>query len=94
VIYLHGLRPADWKNHEQTEINAAADREGFFAVYPEALEHRWVYDGLPDEPTRTQGTVVDDVGFISKLIDDLVDRKIASSERRPAMVAWHGNGAM
>ena len=32
VIYLHGLRPAYWKNHEQTEINAAADREGFVAV--------------------------------------------------------------
>ena len=30
---------------------------------------------------RTQGTVVDDVGFISKLIDDLVDRKIADPAR-------------
>jgi polyhydroxybutyrate depolymerase len=81
VIYLHGLRPPGWKNHERTEINAAADREGFVVVYPAALERRWVYTGIVDEPARTQGMVVDDVGFVSKLIDDLVERKIADPAR-------------
>jgi polyhydroxybutyrate depolymerase len=81
VIYLHGLRPADWKNHTQAEIDALADREGFVAVYPEAIEYRWNYAGVPDGATQVQGNAVDDVGFISKLLDDLIERKIADPTR-------------
>jgi polyhydroxybutyrate depolymerase len=81
VIYLHGLRPADWKNHTQAEIDTAADREDFVAVYPEAVDHRWNYTGAPEEPVQTQGTAVDDIGFISKLIDELVGRKVADPAR-------------
>lgn len=81
VIYLHGLRPADWKNHTQSEIDAAADREGFVAVYPEAVEHRWNYAGPPDGTTQAHGKAVDDVGFISILLDELVGRKIADPTR-------------
>jgi polyhydroxybutyrate depolymerase len=81
VIYLHGLRPADWKNHTRSEMDAAADREGFVAAYPEALERRWNYTGTPDGPVRVQGNVVDDVGFIAKLIDELVSRRIADPAR-------------
>jgi polyhydroxybutyrate depolymerase len=81
VVYLHGLRPPGWKNHTQTETDTAADREGFVAVYPEALERRWNYAGQVDEPGRIQGNVVDDVGFIGKLIDGLVSRKIADPAR-------------
>jgi polyhydroxybutyrate depolymerase len=81
VVYLHGLRPADWKNHTHSEIDAAADREGFVAAYPAALERRWNLTGQFDEPVRIQGNVVDDVGFIGKLMDELVGRKIADPAR-------------
>jgi poly(3-hydroxybutyrate) depolymerase len=39
VIYLHGLRPASWKNRTQPKIDTAADRGDFVAVYPEAVGH-------------------------------------------------------
>jgi polyhydroxybutyrate depolymerase len=81
VMWLHGLRPPGWKNHTLAEVDAAADREGFVVVYPEALDRRWNYPGQPDEPVRIQGIVVDDVGFIRQLIDELVSRKIADPER-------------
>jgi polyhydroxybutyrate depolymerase len=81
VIYLHGLRPADWKNHTQVEIDTAADREGFVAVYPEAIGHRWSYSGVPDEAVQVHGKAADDVGFISNLLDELVGRKIADPTR-------------
>lgn len=77
VIYLHGLRPADWKNHTKEEIDTAADRWGFVAVYPEAVDRRWNYTGSPGEPVQAQGKAVADIGFISKLIDELVGRKVA-----------------
>src|SRR5262249_5186940 len=81
VIVLHGSRPADWKNHTQAPIDAAADRGNFVAVYPEAVERRWNYAGPPEEPIQGQGNALDDVGFISKLVDELVGRKIADPAR-------------
>jgi polyhydroxybutyrate depolymerase len=81
VIYLHGLRPAGWKNHTQAEIDTAADRGDFVAVYPEAVDHRWNYAGPTEEPIQMRGKAVDDIGFISKLIDELVGRKLADPAR-------------
>jgi polyhydroxybutyrate depolymerase len=63
------------------EIDTAADREGFVAVYPEAIGHRWSYSGVPDEAVQVHGKAADDVGFISNLLDELVGRKIADPTR-------------
>jgi polyhydroxybutyrate depolymerase len=81
VIYLHGTRPAGWKNHTLAAIDTAADRGDFVAVYPEAVDQRWNYTGPLTGPIQIQGKDVDDLGFISKLIDDLVERKIADPAR-------------
>jgi polyhydroxybutyrate depolymerase len=81
VIYLHGLRPAVWQNHTQAAFDAAADREGFVMVYPEALEHRWSYLGQVSPPVKAGEQVADDVGFIGKLIDRLVAQKVADAKR-------------
>jgi polyhydroxybutyrate depolymerase len=81
LIYLHGLRPEGWKNHTREEIDAAADREGFVAVYPEAIERRWNYAGQPDQPSKIGNSAVDDVGFVGALIDELIRRKVADPAR-------------
>src|SRR5262249_10336895 len=81
LIYLHGLRPADWQNHPWAEIDAAADREGFVAVYPAALRGRWNFSGQRDERMKAGDADADDIGFIGKLIDDLVGRQIADPKR-------------
>jgi polyhydroxybutyrate depolymerase len=81
LVYLHGSRPAGWRNHTRAEIDAAADREGFVVVYPEALERRWNYLGQFDGRVQMQGQPVDDVGYIAKLIDEVIGRKIADPAR-------------
>jgi polyhydroxybutyrate depolymerase len=90
VIYLHGLRPAGWKNRTQPEIDTAADRGDFVAVYPEAVDHRWNYANSTEQSIQMQGKVVDDIGFISKLIDELVDRKLADPARIYVLGASRG----
>jgi len=52
LVYLHGLRPADWQNHPWAEIDTVADREGFVAVYPAALQGRWNFSGQRDEKMK------------------------------------------
>jgi polyhydroxybutyrate depolymerase len=93
VIYLHGLRPVGWQNHPQPEFDAAADREGFVVVYPEAVEHRWSYTGQLSEPVKLGDQVVDDVGFVAGLIDQLAERKIAD-ERRVYVIGESRGGLM
>lgn len=81
LVYLHGLRPADWQNRPWAEIDAAADREGFVAIYPAALQGRWNFSGQRDEKTKAGDLDADDLGFIGKLIDDLIARQIADPKR-------------
>jgi polyhydroxybutyrate depolymerase len=95
LVYLHGRRPAGWQNHTQGEIDAAADREGFIAAYPVALEGRWNYTGQLSDKVRIGDEIADDVGFIGKLIDrlsadNLVDpnRVYAYGESRGGLMAF------
>ena len=81
LIYLHGLRPAGWQNHTQAEIDVAADREGFVAAYPAALEGRWNYTGQLSDKVKIGDQVADETGFIAELIDRLASEKIADPSR-------------
>jgi polyhydroxybutyrate depolymerase len=78
VIALHGLGQSVDSLREWLHLEAAADREGFSVVYPEAIARKWNY-GRPikDPMPVVNGRTVDDVGFIRKLIDGLIDAKIA-----------------
>ncbi|MFN8550714.1 MAG: alpha/beta fold hydrolase [Candidatus Obscuribacterales bacterium] len=53
-----------------------ADEKGFIVVYPDALDKHW-NDGRPD----LSKTNYDDVGFISKIIDELNAQKLINSGR-------------
>jgi polyhydroxybutyrate depolymerase len=92
VIWLHGLQSPDWQNNTRPEIDAAAEREGFVALYPAALQGRWNYSGQRDEKAKIGDSDADDVGFIAKLMDDLVARQIA--EPRRVYVIGESRGAV
>jgi len=93
VIWLHGLQSANWQNDTRPEIDAAADRAGFVALYPAALQGRWNYSGQRDEKAKIVDADADDVGFIAKLMDDLVARQIAD-QRRVYVIGESRGGVM
>lgn len=71
VLALHGGRGTGEKMERNTGFDPLADREGFIVVYPDGINHHW-NDGRADrrhEDVRD----VDDVGFISALIDHLIE---------------------
>ena len=81
LIYLHGVRPADWNNHTQREIDILADRDGALAVYPEAIGFKWNYADPLREPQKAGDAVADDVGFIDRLIQKLIADNNADPSR-------------
>jgi polyhydroxybutyrate depolymerase len=82
VIALHGLGGTGSQLQGFAQFDTAAAREGFVVVYPDAVSKSWSYGRPINQPMPTVGTeTVDDIGFVRRLIDVLVDRKIADSAR-------------
>ncbi len=72
VIALHG-GGGTGKHMEKLTLggfNTLADREGFVVLYPDGIEKHW-NDGRDDVNYRSHREKIDDVGFISALIDRL-----------------------
>lgn len=66
VIVLHGARLSGWIAEATTGFDKIANQENFIVTYPDALHQQW-NDGRSATDTPSYG--VDDVGFISQLID-------------------------
>ncbi len=82
MIVLHGLGGTGSDFEKWAGFDAVGDREGFVAVYPDAIEGRWSYGRPILGPMPKVGDqTVDDVGFMRLLMDDLVGRKIADPSR-------------
>jgi polyhydroxybutyrate depolymerase len=82
VIALHGLGGTGDGIRRSLRLDAAAEREGFIAVYPDAVNEAWSYGRPVNQPMPTVGgETVDDIGFVRLLIDDLAGRKIADPAR-------------
>jgi polyhydroxybutyrate depolymerase len=78
VIALHGLGQSVESLHDWLHLDTAAEREHFVVAYPEAIERKWSYGKPIEGPMpRVNGKIVDDVGFISRIIDGLIEMKIA-----------------
>jgi polyhydroxybutyrate depolymerase len=89
VIALHG-RGGDGAGQESlSHLSDVADREGFIVVYPDGVDKSWA-DGRPGSPAEEQG--VDDVAFVSDLIDHFVATEGADPGR--VFVAGMSNGGM
>lgn len=89
VVALHG-RFGDGVSQERLSgFTPLADKEGFLVVYPDGVDRSW-NDGRPGSPAAEQG--VDDVGFLSALIDVFVKDHGADPAR--VFVTGMSNGAM
>jgi polyhydroxybutyrate depolymerase len=91
VIVLHGGGGTGQGMTKLTNFNAIADRENFIVVYPDGLEKHW-NDGRGVQRYRAQVQNVDDVGFISALIDHLSGE--LNIDARKIYVTGISNGAM
>lgn len=78
VVALHGRGGTGANMLGLTHLTQLAQREGFIVVYPDGVERSWA-DGRNASPASKQG--VDDVGFLSALIDDFVARGKADASR-------------
>ncbi len=85
VLVFHGAGGRGRGIAEHTGFTALASREGFVAVYPDGLDHRW-NDG------RGFGAPHDDVGFVRDLLDTL-QRELSVDPHR-IYATGISNGAM
>ncbi len=69
VLAFHGGFGTGAGMGSLTHLNATADRNGFVVVYPDGLRRSW-NDGRSNTPAEHRH--VDDVAFVSQLIDRLV----------------------
>jgi polyhydroxybutyrate depolymerase len=91
VIALHGLNESVADMRESWTMDAVADREGFDVLYPEALAGRWAYvDSRP--VTLPDGGLVDDIGFITALLDKLIADRVVDAAH--VYVAGPSNGGL
>jgi polyhydroxybutyrate depolymerase len=79
VLIFHGGggSPRDMQRH--TTFDQLADRDGFITVYPAGFEHSW-NDGRGAD-TKAGAAGIDDVAFVSAVIDKLVADDHADPDR-------------
>jgi len=90
LIVLHGGGGTGQGMNKLTNFNAIANRENFIVVYPDGFENHW-NDGRGVQ-WQAQTENVDDVGFISALIDHLSDELNIDAKR--IYVTGISNGGM
>ena len=90
VLVLHGGGGNGRQIERHTGFSPLADREGFIAVYPDAVDRNW-NDGRGAAGISAQRQNVDDVAFLSALIEGLI-REFALDPRR-VYVTGASNGA-
>lgn len=94
VIALHGGGGSakDMVKLTKGGLSALADKEGFIVIYPDGIEKNW-NDGREDEDKDSAHREnIDDVGFISALIDHFA--KELNIDKRRVYVTGMSNGAM
>ena len=93
IIALHGGGGTGKKMEELTHsgFNELSDKEGFIVVYPDGVERHW-NDGRKEVRYRAHRQEIDDVGFISTLIDKLV--KELNVDKKRVYATGMSNGAM
>ena len=89
LIMLHGRLGTGMETERHTHLTAIADREGFVVVYPDGIDRSW-HDRREEGPAAEQH--IDDVAFISTLIDTMVREQNVDPKR--VYVAGISNGGM
>lgn len=72
-------------------FNTLADKEGFFVLYPEGIDKHW-NDGRKDVNYKAHRKNIDDVGFLSALIDRFA--KIFNIDKKRVYSTGISNGGL
>ena len=95
LIALHGGRGTGKKMVDLTcgGFDTLANREHFIVVYPDGIGKNW-NDGRLNLPSsyKAQNLNIDDVGFISSLIDEII--KTYNADPKRVYVTGMSNGAL
>lgn len=105
VIVLHGLGADGYITEALTGFDQVAEKQAFAVAYPDGESRMWrFWEGVPgqtdpEKSTPAKGILakklraakVDDVGFLSTLIDHLVKERVADARR--VYVCGISNGA-
>jgi polyhydroxybutyrate depolymerase len=89
VLAFHGRLGTGRIMEEMTHFSKLADREGFIVVYPDGVGRSWNAGHGTGAAEQRQ---VDDVGFVSKLIDELASAY--RIDRRRIYATGMSNGAI
>lgn len=81
VVVLHGNGGTPFQIESYMAFDAAADRDGFIAVYPEGKERYWNDVRFVDQREITKEQAAADVAFLNVLADDLVKKGLAEPGR-------------
>jgi polyhydroxybutyrate depolymerase len=74
-------------------FDPVADREGFLVAYPDGVDRHWSYGRPISQPMpAVDGTPVDDLALLSRLIERLVADGSADSRR--IYIVGHSNGGL
>jgi polyhydroxybutyrate depolymerase len=95
LVSLHGGGGNARQHRDDTGLDAAADREGYVAAYPNGtgrLDSRMLTWNAGGCCGYAQKNAVDDVGFIAAMLDD-IEHRVAVDARR-IYVVGHSNGGM
>ena len=91
VLAFHGGNADGTAMRKLTNLDARADRQGWVVAYPNGVEGHW-NDGRGVDTYPAHREDVDDVGFVSRLVDHLVDT--AGVDRRRVYATGFSNGGM
>lgn len=89
VVSLHGNGGKGAQQEDLTAFSTLSDQRGFIAVYPDGIDKSWA-DGRGTTDADKQG--VDDVAFVSALIDEFI--KNHGADPKQVYVSGFSNGSM
>lgn len=90
VLALHGGGSTGRDAARLSRFNTQADRGNFLVVYPDGIDGHW-NDGRDISDYRAHRDNIDDVGFLTALIDHLIEKYAVDRER--VYVTGASNGA-
>ncbi len=91
VLAFHGGSADAVAMRKLTNLDARADRRGWVVAYPNGVEGHW-NDGRGVDHYPAHRDDVDDVGFVSRLVDHLVET--ARVDRQRVYATGFSNGGM
>ncbi len=91
VIVLHGGGGNKENVNKVTNFSAVADSENFLVAYPDGIDNQW-NDGREYKTLFKKQSDADDVGFISSMIDYLIEKYNVDSNS--VFVCGISNGGM